>query len=98
MFSYVVDILNKKKITLYKYSNYLNWKQYRCLKTSSKNLLHDIVYLKILIIHDYNFILQENWKESNFNLTLETTVSNQVKRINGSHCTPNQLEFNLITW
>lgn len=93
MFSYVVDILNKKKITLYKYSNYLNWRQYRCLKRSSKNLLHDIVYLKILIIHDYNFILQENWKESNFNLTLETTVSNQVKRINGSHCTPNQLEF-----
>lgn len=92
MFSYVVDILNKKKITLYKYSNYLNWKQYRSKNIVEKSFTRR-VYLKILIIHDYNFILQENWKESNFNLTLETTVSNQVKRINGSHCTPNQLEF-----
>lgn len=93
MFSYVVDILNKKKITLYKYSNYFELKTIQMSKNIVEKSFTRRVYLKILIIHDYNFILQENWKESNFNLTLETTVSNQVKRINGSHCTPNQLEF-----
>lgn len=93
MFSYVVDILNKKKNYTIQIFQLLELKTIQMSKNIVEKSFTRRVYLKILIIHDYNFILQENWKESNFNLTLETTVSNQVKRINGSHCTPNQLEF-----
>lgn len=60
MFSYVVDILNKKKITLYKYSNYFELKTIQMSKNIVEKSFTRRVYLKILIIHDYNFILQEN--------------------------------------
>lgn len=60
MFSYVVDILNKKKNYTIQIFQLLESKTIQMSKNIVEKSFTRRVYLKILIIHDYNFILQEN--------------------------------------
>lgn len=60
MFSYVVDILNKKKNYTIQIFQLLELKIIQMSKNIVEKSFTRHVYLKILIIHDYNFILQEN--------------------------------------
>lgn len=60
MFSYVVDILNKKKNYTIQIFQLLELKTIQMSKNIVEKSFTRHVYFKILIIHDYNFILQEN--------------------------------------